>query len=317
MGPDSLPIYDSEEAIIKAFSGKGVVRLVLEAPTGSGKSTQIPKILLDNGLISKGQAVILQPRRVAARMLARRVAYERKGDLGEEIGYQVRFERVYGKNTKVRFVTEGILLRQFLDDPNLRGVDTVIFDEFHERHIHTDVMLALALRLQETTRKDLKIIVMSATLDSEKIADYLGRCSVVRSEGRAYPVDVIQLNRNSINEPLWDSVVGVFKKEILKKNIEGDVLIFLPGVYDIRRTVERLGKVPKLKGCQILPLYGDLSPADQDRALTKSETRKIIVSTNVAETSLTIDGVKIVIDSGLARIARFDKSRGINTLICS
>lgn len=314
MSPDSLPIYDSEEAIIKAFSGKGLIRLVLEAPTGSGKSTQIPKILLNNELISKGQVVILQPRRVAARMLARRVAYERKGALGEEIGYQVRFERVYGKKTKIRFVTEGILLRQFLDDSNLRGVDTIIFDEFHERHIHADVMLALAVKLQETTRKDLKIIVMSATLDSEKIAEYLGGCSVVRSEGRAYPVDVIQLKRNSVKEPLWDSVVSVFKKEILKKNIEGDVLIFLPGVYDIRRTVERLRKVPKLKGCQILPLYGDLSPADQDRALTKSETRKIVVSTNVAETSLTIDGVKIVIDSGLARIARFDKSRGINTL---
>ena len=314
MDPNSLPIYDSEEAIIKAFSGKGVVRLVLEAPTGSGKSTQIPKILLNNGLISKGQAVILQPRRVAARMLARRVAYERKGALGEEIGYQIRFEKVFGKSTKVRFVTEGILLRQFLNDPSLKGVDTIIFDEFHERHIHADVMLALAIRLQETTRKDLKIIVMSATLDSQKIAEYLGSCSVVRSEGRAYPVDVVHLNRNSVKEPLWDSIVNVFKKEIIKKNIEGDVLIFLPGVYDIRRTVERLRKVPKLKGCQILPLYGDLSPADQDRALTKGETRKIVVSTNVAETSLTIDGVKIVIDSGLARIARFDKGRGINTL---
>jgi len=314
MGPDSLPIYDSEEAIIKAFSAKEVVRLVLEAPTGSGKSTQIPKILLNNDLIGQGQIVILQPRRVAARMLARRVAYERKGRLGEEIGYQVRFEKVHGEKTKVRFVTEGILLRQFLGDPNLGGVDTLVFDEFHERHIYTDVMLALALRLQETSRRDLKIIVMSATLNSEKVAEYLGDCSIVRSEGRTYPVNVIQLKRSSVKESLWDLVVNIFKKEILKNGIDGDVLIFLPGVYDIRRTVEKLRKVPKLRGFQVLPLYGDLSPADQDRALTKGETRKIVVSTNVAETSLTIDGVRIVIDSGLARIARFDKGRGINTL---
>ena len=314
MGTDSLPIYDSEEAIIKAFSAKELVRLVLEAPTGSGKSTQIPKILLNNELVGKGQVVILQPRRVAARMLARRVAYEMKVPLGDKIGYQVRFEKVHGEKTKVRFVTEGILLRQFLDDSNLSGVDTIVFDEFHERHIHTDVMLALALRLQESSRPDLKIIIMSATLDSQKVAEHLGDCSIVRSEGRTYPVDVIQLRRVSAKEPLWDSVVNVFKKEIIKKGIEGDVLVFLPGVYDIRRTVEKLRKATRLKGFQVLPLYGDLSPQDQDRALNKSESRKIVVSTNVAETSLTIEGVRIVIDSGLARIARFDRGRGINTL---
>src|SRR5215813_5849728 len=177
--PDRLPIYEIEEAILASVREHR--RVIVSAPTGSGKSTQVPQMLLEHGLLGTGQVVILQPRRLATRLLAARVAFERKVELGREVGYQIRFENVTGAETRIRFVTEGVLLRQMIQDAKLRGVSALIFDEFHERHLYGDITLAGALDLQESGRPDLKILVMSATLDSARLQEYLQPCRVVES----------------------------------------------------------------------------------------------------------------------------------------
>ena len=248
-------------------------------------------------------------------MLARRVAGEMGCRLGEEIGYQVRFEKIISDKTKVRFVTEGILIRELISNPSLSHIGAIVFDEFHERHIYSDVLLAITKRLQEETRPDLKIIVMSATLSAESITEYLSPCRSIKCSGRTYPVDVRHVNLNINSQTISDSVIRAIKSEVIKRGLEGDVLIFLPGAFEIRKTIEKLRLIKQLKGCLIVPLYGDLNPKDQDYALQASDKRKIIVSTNIAETSLTINGVKIVIDCGLARIPSYDEVRGINTLL--
>ena len=295
----TLPIYEVEKSIVAALNAPEMARMVLEAPTGSGKSTQLPQIMLDRGLVPTGEIVVLQPRRIAARMLARRVAAERGGKIGSEIGYQVRFDRVAGRDTRVRYVTEGVLLRQLLEDPELRGIGAIVFDEFHERHLHGDVMLALALALQEERRPDLKLIVMSATLDSDRIESHMEPCAVVRSDGRTFPVEIRHLpQRAKANSGVWDAVAAAVRDEVIGKGLEGDVLVFLPGAFEIRRTIDALRRLGGLSSWDVLPLYGELSPKDQDAAVAKSGRRKIVVSTNVAETSLTIDGVKVVVDSG-------------------
>lgn len=315
MKGELLPIHEVSEAIVAALGNEVRARLILEAPTGSGKSTQVPQILLDNNLVGDGEIVVLQPRRIAARMLARRVADERGGKVGEEIGYQVRFERVAGRNTRVSYVTEGVLLRRLLGDPQLGAVRAIVFDEFHERHLQGDVMLAMALALQEGARPDLKIIVMSATIDSGAVERHLDPCEVVRSEGRAYPVEIKYFRaRTSTEKDVWDMVAAALREEIVRSKLPGDVLVFLPGAYEIRRTMDVLQRMPELKGFELRPLYGQLSSRDQDAAMMPSKARKIVIATNVAETSLTIEGIRVVIDSGLARVAAFDSMRGINTL---
>src|SRR3954469_2154933 len=183
MNPRDLPIYELETQIVSALRKDS--RLILQAPTGSGKSTQVPQILLDHGLLGTGQVVILQPRRIAARMLASRVAAERSVKLGQEVGYQVRFENVVSPKTRIRFVTEGILLRQLIQDPDLRGLSAILFDEFHERHLYGDITLARTLSLQAGSRPDLKLAVMSATLDTGLLEKYLAPCSILASAGRA------------------------------------------------------------------------------------------------------------------------------------
>jgi len=310
-----LPIYEVEDDIVKYLQPSNRDRLIIEAPTGSGKSTQLPQILINNNIVKSGGIVVLQPRRVAARMLARRVAGEMGCRLGEEIGYQVRFEKMISDKTKVRFVTEGILIRELISNSSLSHVGAIVFDEFHERHIYSDVLLAIAKKLQEETRPDLKIVVMSATLSTKSIAEYLSPCQSIKCSGRTYPVDVRHVNLNVNSQTISESVIKAIKSEVIKKGLEGDVLIFLPGAFEIRKTIEKLRLIKQLKGCLIVPLYGDLNPNDQDYALQPSDKRKLIVSTNIAETSLTIDGVKIVIDCGLARIPSYDDVRGINTLL--
>lgn len=260
-------------------------RLVIEAPPAAGKTTRVPPALLDFGEI-----LVLEPRRIAARMAAGRVAYELGGRPGETVGYQVRFEDVTGPRTRLRYLTEGVLTRRLISDPALRGVSTVILDEFHERHLDSDLALALVNRL------DLRIVVMSATLDAAPIAKFLGDCAILRSEGKLHPLRIDYTPHSPA--PLEDQVALALER-LIKEGLDGDVLVFLPGAAEIRkaaRAVERFGLLT-------VPLHGDLSPAEQDRAVAPSAERKVILSTNVAESSITIEGVTAVIDSGLARVA--------------
>ena len=313
VSPRDLPIYELEAAITGSLRVQG--RLIVQAPTGSGKSTQLPQMLMRHGFLERGEVVVLQPRRLAARMLAKRVAEEVGCALGDEVGYQIRLESRVSAKTKIRFVTEGILLRQMSFDTELRGVAALVFDEFHERHLYGDISLARAVQIQQTTRPDLKIVVMSATLDAVVLKEYLAPCEVLTSQGRSYPVTVEYLPKavNFDSDPVWEVAAREAARVAAKST--GDLLVFMPGAYEINRTLQALQFQRELSGFVIFPLHGELPPDQQDRAVAKYETRKVIVSTNVAETSLTIDGVTAVIDCGLARVARFDSNRGINTLL--
>lgn len=312
--PRDLPIYELESSLVTALRARG--RLIVQAPTGSGKSTQVPQMLLSHGLLGeRGEVVVLQPRRLAARMLAKRVAEEVGTWLGEVVGYQIRLDSRVSQATRIRFVTEGILLRQMSFDPTLRGVSAIVFDEFHERHLYGDISLARAIQIQQATRPDLKLVVMSATLDTAKLKDYLAPCDVLTSQGRTFPVRIEYLPKsvNFEHDPVWS--VAARECERVAAQTTGDLLVFMPGAYEINRTVQEVQGSPALRGFACFPLHGELPPDQQDRAVARAESRKIIVSTNVAETSLTIDGVTAVIDGGLARVARYDPHRGINTLL--
>jgi ATP-dependent helicase HrpB len=310
-----LPIFEIESEIVGALSGTRR-RLILQAPTGSGKSTQVPQMLLDHGLLEDGQAVILQPRRLATRLLASRVAYERGVELGREVGYQIRFENATSDATRIKFETEGILLRQLIQEPSLRGIQAILFDEFHERHLYGDITLARALDIQEQLRPDLILIVMSATLDAGSLKQYLNPCTVLHSSGRTFPVatDFLPKRLGSNSPPVWDLAAQAFSR-FNPGNGAKDVLVFMPGGYEISRTIEAIRQTRESKGYVLLPLHGELSPRDQDAAVARYDQPKVVVATNVAETSITIDGIGLVIDSGLARIPRYDPNRGINTLL--
>lgn len=321
MNPPALPIYELESAVVASLRTQG--RLIVQAPTGSGKSTQIPQMLLRHGVLDalggravKGEVVVLQPRRLAARMLAKRVAEEVGTNLGDVVGYQIRLESRVSERTRIRFVTEGILLRQMSFDATLRGISAIVFDEFHERHLYGDISLARAVQIQQSTRPDLKIIVMSATLDAGILKNYLAPSDVLVSQGRSFPVRIEYLPKavNFENDPMWD-VAAAECERVADVSVGGDMLVFMPGAYEINRTVQAIQGARGLRDFVCYPLHGELPPEQQDRAVQKYATRKIIVSTNVAETSLTIDGVTTVIDCGLARMARFDPHRGINTLM--
>jgi ATP-dependent helicase HrpB len=314
----SLPILELRQPLLSALARQR--RLILTAPTGSGKSTQVPQMLLDGGLLGSagaspsqgGQVVILQPRRLPARMLAAWVAKDRGVKLGEEVGYQIRLDDVTSRATRIRYVTEGVLLRQMLSYEKLRGVSAIIFDEFHERHLYGDITLARALQIQETARPDLIIVVMSATLDVGPLRKYLEPCEVLSSQGRTFPVEIDYIPKPVGDWPIWEAAVKELERLVAQH--DGDALVFMPGGYEISRTVQA---AQDALGSQfiVLPLHGDLPTNDQDAAVAQYDRRKVVVSTNVAETSLTIDGVRIVIDSGLARIPRYDPYRGINTLL--
>jgi ATP-dependent helicase HrpB len=291
------------------------IAIVIEAPPGAGKTTRVPRALLDAGFSEHGEIVVLQPRRLSARLGAARVAEELGETPGGIVGYTVRFEDVSGPRTRIRFVTEGILGRRILIDPTLSGISVVVLDEFHERHLAMDVTLALLRRLQHGSRPDLKVCVMSATLDGEPIATYLGGCSRIRSEGRRFEVRVEHAPMPD-ERPLTAQVTTAVRR-ILREEPTGDILVFLPGAAEIRRCEQALASVVQASGLLVMPLHGDLPLEAQARVVAPAAKRKIILSTNVAETSVTIDGVVAVIDSGLARIAGHSTWTGLSTLSLS
>lgn len=308
--PAPLPVDALREEIVAALGTSS--RLVLEAPTGSGKSTRVPGMILDAGLAGAGEVVVLQPRRLAARLLARRVAQERGGELGGEVGYAVRFERALSRQTRIRFVTDGVLLRELGGNPTLRGVGAVVLDEFHERHLDAELGLALLRRLQERARPDLKLVLMSATLDGAELATALEPCARVRSEGRSFPV-AIHWQEARPREELAGQVARA-AREALAAEPDGHLLVFLPGTHEIRKAGEALRRLGVGKRA-IHELHGAASVAQQDAATAPGGPPRIILATNVAETSITIDGVTAVIDSGLARESAYDPRRGVETLL--
>ena len=297
--------------------------LVLVAEPGAGKTTRFPPSLLqDPKLLPASQkALVLEPRRLAARAAAARIAEEQGWELGREVGYQVRFENKSSAGTRLLFLTEGLLSRKLISDPELKDVGAVCLDEFHERSQHTDLAIGLLYELQQLSRPDLRLIVMSATIDAERVAKFLGDCPIVKVPGRTYPVDIrngkqpLQLNTgpgflDAVAELVAETVAGT-------KPRQGDVLVFLPGTREIRGVRERVQTQAERAGFHCHELHGSLSLEDQDRAIRPSPGKpKIVLATNIAETSLTIDGVGTVIDTGLARVVRAD-SLGFPRLMLS
>ena len=281
--------------------------LVIEAAPGAGKTTRVPPALL--GIVS-GEVIVLEPRRIAARLAARRVASELGEAVGETAGYQIRFEEAACPRTRLRFVTEGILTRRLLSDPHLEGVAAVVLDEFHERHLEGDLALALLKRLQRT-RPDLRIVVMSATLDAGPVAQYLEGCPIVRSEGKLFDLSIQHLPYSP--EPVEVRVRNAVELLLDTKHF-GDTLVFLPGAVEIRRAMRACDAVARRAGLLVLPLHGSLAPKEQDRVLAPAAQRKLILATNVAESSVTVEGVTAVIDSGLARFASYSPWSGLPTL---
>ena len=294
-------------------------RLVLVAAPGAGKTTRVPPALLADGLLAPEHPtlILLQPRRVAARASASRIAAEQGWDLGGRVGYQIRFEKRVGPTTRLKVVTEGILNRQLVGDPFLEGVGAVILDEFHERSLHTDLALAFLREIRDTVRDDLIVVVMSATMDADPVAKFLGGAPVIRVPGRTYPVTVRHVAASGMTtgaQAIADQVATAVEQAVSEAVDAGDVLAFLPGVEEIRRTERRLSGWAERAAVELFPLHGSLSSEDQDRALRPSARRKVILATNIAETSLTIDGVTTVVDSGLARVAGYDPARGLDRL---
>ncbi|MFN0124661.1 MAG: ATP-dependent helicase HrpB [Blastocatellia bacterium] len=306
-----LPIDSLLPEIVSVL--RSAQNLVIEAPPGAGKTTRVPPALLRPDIAGDGEVWVLEPRRLAARMSARRVAGEMGERLGETVGYQVRFEEISGPRTRLRFLTEGVLTRRLLSDPQLARVAVVILDEFHERHLQADMALALLKRLQQTTRPDLKLIAMSATLDAAPVAAFLDDCPVLRSEGRRFDVAIEHAPRHD-ERPLELQVAEAVKKVIAEHGPDSDMLVFLPGAAEIRRAMAACDKPAKEAGLLLLPLHGDMPAAEQDRVVQPADRPKIILSTNVAESSLTIDGVTVVIDAGLARMASHSPWSGLPML---
>jgi ATP-dependent helicase HrpB len=285
---------------------------ILRAPTGSGKSTRVPRYLYDwEGFDKEQQIIILQPRRMAARLLSKRVAEESGQSLGELVGYQVRFEKARSARTRILYLTEGMLVRKLLGRDNLDQVGAILFDEFHERHIEGDIALGLALEQQNRGWSG-RIGVFSATLEVSGLASYLPDVAILESDGRSHPVEINWVPSSS-KDP-WDAAAAGIRTA-LRDGAESDILAFMPGKYEIMRTVELLERLRELSGWEVYPLHGDLPPEAQDRAVGTGSRPRVIVSTNIAETSLTLPGIRTVIDCGLARVPDYDPERGINTLL--
>ena len=286
---------------------------VLVAPPGAGKTTRVPLALLDAPWAKAKKIIVLEPRRIAARASADRMAKSLGERAGETVGYRVRFGSKISRATRIEVVTEGIFTRQIMDDPELSGVAAVLFDEFHERSLDADLGLALARDAQTGLREDLRILVMSATLDGARVARLLGEAPVVESEGRAFPVETRYLGRKAdapIERQMADAIASALRAD------SGSVLAFLPGAAEIRRTQNFLAERVQDASIEIVPLFGALDAAVQDRAIAPAPkgTRKVVLATSIAETSLTIEGVRIVVDSGLARVPRYEPDIGLTRL---
>jgi ATP-dependent helicase HrpB len=287
--------------------------VVLQAPPGAGKTTRVPLALLDEEWLDGRRIVMLEPRRLATRAAARRMASLREEDVGETIGYRMRMDSRVGKRTRIEVVTDGILIRMLQDDPSLDGIGAVIFDEFHERGLDADLGLALSIEAQIHLREDLRIVVMSATLDGARVAALLGDAPVITSEGHSFPVETRYLP-SAPGERFDSAVVAGISRAL--REAEGSLLVFLPGVGEIRRVERLLGESTLGPHIRVAPLYGELPQAAQDAALLPAPpgTRKIVLATSIAETSLTIEGIGIVVDGGLMRVPRFEPRSGMTRL---
>jgi len=305
-----LPVTDKLGPLAAALEAGN--RAVLSAPPGAGKTTLVPLHLLKQAWRGDGRIIMLEPRRLAARAAASRMASLLGETVGETVGYRMRLDNRISGRTRIEVVTEGVFVRMILDDPELRGAAAVIFDEFHERSLDADLGLALALDAQSALRPDLRLVVMSATLDVDRIASLLCDPPVIISDGRSYPVEIRHRDRPG-DERVEDAVAATVLKTLAEET--GSILAFLPGQAEIRRVAERLeGKIAT--DVMIAPLYGLLSQAEQDAAIrpARAGTRKVVLSTSIAETSITIDGVRVVIDSGLQRLPVYEPSTGITRL---
>jgi ATP-dependent helicase HrpB len=312
----SLPIDSILDAFLAAYTKENV--LIVQATPGAGKTTRVAPALIKAGLLSKDKKILmLQPRRIAAKATAARIAEENGWNLGgSEVGYHVRFEKSFQKNTQLIIMTEGILSRKLIEDPELKDVACVILDEFHERSIHSDLALALLKELQAAMRPDLKIVVMSATLEEQSIKTFFPKAQSFQAEGRIYPLKIIyqpKLDKRDRPKYLEEQVLDALGFILRNEENKGNVLIFLPGVGEIKRVHEKLLQA-KLGNIEILELHGSLSLQEQSKVLKLGNQRRIILSTNVAETSLTVPGVTSVIDSGLVKIAKWDLARNFEKL---
>lgn len=288
--------------------------LILQSPTGSGKSTVVPLAFLDEPWLENKKIIMLEPRRVAARAVAARMAQSLNEKVGQRVGYRVKMESCVSRSTKIEVVTEAILTRMLQNDQSLEDVALVIFDEFHERSIHTDLTLALSLQVQELLRDDLKLLIMSATLDSKKLIEMLGSVPVLTSQGKSYHIEYEYLPLN-IKQPSYKELNDTVSSCIFAslKNDTGDILVFLPGIKNINEIKKILDQ--KLQDhIVVMPLHSGLTKKEQDTVISPNNKRKIILSTNIAQTSLTIEGVKVVIDTGLEKISFFNHANDMDRL---
>ncbi len=304
----NLPITREFHQIAEAWSSAS--HFIIKSPTGSGKSIALPILLKEKKLVEQ-QILVLEPRRIAARLLAGRVSYLKKSPVGEYAGYQVRLDAKYSKKTEILYLTDGVAFQKITQDSQLRGVGAVIFDEFHQRSVYADYALAHCIRMWKSCRPDLRIFITSATIDLNKLQKYLPASKTVELQSRNFPVEIVY-KRLQPKIYIWDAISEIIKKLI--NQTEGNILVFLEGVFQIKKTIRVLIQQPWSADFEVLPLFGEMPDIEQDKINRISSKRKIIVSTNIAETSITIEGVSIVIDSGRAKKSRFDPARGINSL---
>lgn len=306
-----LPIHAVIEPL-KAVLAAGNAA-VLAAPPGAGKTTVVPLALLDEAWLGSGKVLVLEPRRLAARAAAERMATTLGQSTGETVGYRTRLQSRIGPRTRIEVITEGVFTRMILEDPGLEGVGAVLFDEFHERSLDADLGLALTRETQGVLREDLRLLVMSATLDIGGVSRILGDAPVIEAEGRMFPVETRYCGRNPV-ERIEDALTRAILQALGEEG--GSILVFLPGQGEIHRTAQRLGERLRDPAVDVVPLYGALDRETQDRAIQPAAAgrRKVVLATSVAETSLTIEGVRVVIDGGLSRVPRFEPSSGLTRL---